>query len=321
MRLIVKRTHELSEEEIRQYCEAYTEIFQHRKTPDLFMSEFSNTCLGYSFHSILVEEDGKVVGGYTSIPMPYVVNRTKMTFAFGVDLMVANGYRDDVSNVMAVIKANDKVLKEEGIKCFYGFPNDNSYKVNLAFIRMKDICPLSTYILPYHIGDAKRSIAILNPFSAAFSKCMMGLSKICSNKEILSYPICKDHNHLIETRYKWFNGDGYEKYKDDDLECCWKISEYEGVKAAFLMDVYPLSKYNFDKAVRMMVKECKGRAGLFIYVGLLPFRTFSMIKIPRRFEPKNFHFVAKIIDKNSIDLNFVCNPANWDVNLASYDLL
>ena len=321
MELIVKKTHEMSDEEIRQYCEAYTEIFQHKKTPDLFKSEFSNTCLGYSFHSILVESDGRVVGGYTAIPMPFMVNDRELLFAFGVDLMVADGYRDDVSNVLAVIKSNDKVLKEEGIKCFYGFPNDNSYKVNLAFIRMKDICSLSTYILPYHVGDAKPSLKVLNPLSALFSKCMLLFSKIHSNEEVVLYSIFKNHSKLIETRYKWFNGEGYEQYKDDELECYWKISDFEGVKAAFLMDVYPMSKFYFDKAVRKMVKACKGRAGLFIYVGLLPFSPLSMIKVPRRFEPKNFHFVAKIIDKQMLNKETVYNPSNWDVNLASYDLL
>lgn len=321
MELIVKKTYELSDEEIRQYCEAYTIIFQHKKNPDLFKSEFTNTCLGYSFHSFLVESDGKVVGGYTAIPMPFIVNNRELLFAFGVDLMVADGYRDDVSNVLTVIKSNDKVLKEEGIKCFYGFPNDNSYKVNLAFIKMKDVCSLSTYILPYHVGDAKPCVKIFNPLSAIFSKCMLGFSKIFSNEKNVLYSIYKNHKKLVETRYKWFNGEGYEKYKDDELECYWKISEFEGIKAAFLMDVYPMSKLCFDKAVRMMVKACKGRTGLFIYVGMLPFCPLSMIKVPRRFEPKNFHFVAKIIDKQMLDKETVYNPSNWDVNLASYDLL
>ena len=69
------------------------------------------------------------------------------------------------------------------------------------------------------------------------------------------------------------------------------------------------------------MKECKGRAGIFIYVGRLPFTPLSMIKVPRRLEPKNFYFVAKIIDKQALDKDEIYNPNNWDVNLASYDLL
>lgn len=321
MEIIVKKTHEMTDAEISLYCESYTEIFNHKKTPDLFKSEFSNTCLGYSFHSILMENDGRVVGGYTAIPMPFLVNGKKMLFAFGVDLMVADGYRDDINNLLTVVKANDKVLKEAGVKCFYGFPNDNSYKVNLAFIRMKDVCSLSTYILPCRVGDAKPSIAFLNPLSLLFSECILGISKLCQDKKIVSSPISKDHGDLVKTRYKWFNGEGYENYKDADFECFWKISEFEGVKAAFLMDVFPMSKCNFDKAVREMVKACKGRAGIFIYVGRLPFAPLSMIKVPKRLEPKNFHFVAKIIDKQALDKEEIYNPNNWDVNLASYDLL
>lgn len=321
MELIVKRTHELTDNIISRYCEAYTSIFQHKKTPDFFKSEFMNTCLGYSFHSILIEDDGHVVGGYTAIPMPFIVNGMEMLFAFGVDLMIADGYRDDVNNLLTVIKANDKILKEEGITCFYGFPNDNSYKVNLAFIRMRDICSLSTYILPYHVGDAKPIITIFNPLSVLFSKCMLGLSKIFTEKKVISYPVSKNHVQLVKTRYKWFDGEGYENYKDGDVDCYWKITDFEGTRAAFLMDVHPMSKYNFDKAVREMVKACKDRTGLFIYVGMLPFTPFSMIKVPQRFAPKNFHFVAKIIDKKALDKEIIYTPNNWDVNLASYDLL
>lgn len=321
MELVVKRTHEMTENEICYYCEAYTDIFQHKKTPDLFKSEFTNTCLGYSFHSILVENDGRVIGGYTAIPMLYVVNGKEMLFAFGVDLMIAEGYRNDVNNLLSVIKANDKVLKEEGITCFYGFPNDNSYNVNLAFIRMRDICSLSTYILPYHIGDAKPNIAFLNPLSILLSKFLLNLSKFCTENKAKIYPIHKNHYNLIKTRYKWFNGEGYEGYKGDNFDCFWKITDYEGTKAAFLMDVHPMSKYNFDKAVREMVKACKGRVGLFIYVGILPFTPISMIKVPHRIEPKKFHFVAKIIDKRTLDKEMIYDPSSWDVNLASYDLL
>ena len=57
MELIVKKTHELTDNIISRYCEAYTSIFQHKKTPDFFKSEFMNTSLGYSFHSILIEDE------------------------------------------------------------------------------------------------------------------------------------------------------------------------------------------------------------------------------------------------------------------------
>ena len=321
MELVNKKTNELTPKDISSYCDCFSRVFHKEKDPAVFQSEFANTCLGYSFHSLLLNEEGTVMGGYTSIPMLYEVEGKEQLFAFGVDLMIAESLRDDVSNLLSIIKGNDKVLKENGIKCFYGFPNDNSYKVNLAFIRMKDIASLETYILPWKVGAVKPSLKILNPLSLLFAKMMVASSKFSKNKSVTDYSIRKKRPEFDESRYKWFDKTEYRHYQDNEMTCHWKMSSFEGIDAAFLMDVYPMSKYNFDKAVRIAYKDCADKVGLLLYVGCLPFTPCSMIKVPMKFAPKNFHFVAKILDKTALSKDMVCNGKNWDVNLASYDLL
>lgn len=87
------------------------------------------------------------------------------------------------------------------------------------------------------------------------------------------------------------------------------------------MDVHPLIKKNFDKAVRLMVEDKKSECGLFLYVGHLHFMPISMIKIPRKFEPKSFRFDCRILDKEKLSKEDVLNLDNWEVDLSSYDLL
>ena len=70
-----------------------------------------------------------------------------------------------------------------------------------------------------------------------------------------------------------------------------------------------------------MVKEMKNEAGLFIYVGYLPSSPLSMIRVPRKVQPKDFHFVAKIIDKDKLSEAEMKNIQNWSVDLSSYDLI
>ena len=96
MKLIVKKTSELNDSEITAYCNCFKRVFDKEKDPKTFQNEFSNTCIGYSLHSLLLEEDGRIVGGYTGIPMMYDVNGEEMLFAFGVDLMIDEGYRDHI---------------------------------------------------------------------------------------------------------------------------------------------------------------------------------------------------------------------------------
>lgn len=321
MELIVKKTTELTEAEISQYCLCFKRVFDREKDTSVFLSEFAHTCLGYSFHSLLMDEKGAVRGGYTAIPMTFEVNGENMLFAFGVDLMIDVDLRSDVANLLSIVMANDKALKEAGVNVFYGFPNDNSYKVNLAFIRMRDICPLDTYILPWKVGDAKPSMKVLNPFSWLFAKMVLLCSKLGNDTKVYSFPIHKKQPEFDESRYQWFKPEEYRHYQDEEMTCHWKVSNFEGIKAAFLMDVYPMSKKNFDKAVRIAYDECHSQVGMLLYVGLLPFTPMSMIKVPNKFNPKNFHFVAKILDKNAMSKDMLTNGANWDVNLASYDLL
>ena len=113
MELIVKKTTELTEAEISQYCLCFKRVFDREKDTSVFLSEFAHTCLGYSFHSLLMDEKGAVRGGYTAIPMTFEVNGENMLFAFGVDLMIDVDLRSDVANLLSIVKANDKALKEE----------------------------------------------------------------------------------------------------------------------------------------------------------------------------------------------------------------
>lgn len=321
MKLICKKTNELSPKDISNYCDCFHRVFHKKKDSTVFQSEFSNTCLGYSFHSLLLDEYGEVKGGYTSIPILYEVGGNEMLFAFGVDLMIDESVRDDASNLLSVIRANNNVLKDAGVKCFYGFPNDNSYKVNLAFIRMKDVGSLNTYILPWRVGSVKSSLSILNACSSLFAHVLMITSKIGSCKKVIEYRIHKKRPEFENARYQWFKKDEYQHYYNEEMSCYWKITNYDGVEAAFLMDVYPMSEKNFNKAVRIAYKNCNKQVGLLLYVGRLPFSPKSMIKVPNRFSPKNFHFVAKIMDRSVLDNDIIFNVSNWDVNLASYDLI
>ena len=70
-----------------------------------------------------------------------------------------------------------------------------------------------------------------------------------------------------------------------------------------------------------MVEDKKSECGLFLYVGHLHFTPISMIKIPRKFEPKSFRFDCRILDKEKLSKEDVLNLDNWEVDLSSYDLL
>jgi hypothetical protein len=270
---------------------------------------------------MLKNDDGVVVGNYAVIPFAYTYKNQDMMFCIGVDFMIRKDYRNDFKNVMGICGESMKFAKTNGISCVFAFPNDLSHQLNIRILRMKDVGKLHTYILPYKVGDAKPSLKALNIFSKIFSWMMVGVSTLdLRNKKYLpSIHRCRES--FNKTRYNWFDPEEYRFYQDDDMSCSWKCAYFEGVKAAFLMDVYPMSASNFNKATRKMFLAEKNNAGIFLYVGNLPFKPSSMIEIPLKLAPKNFNFVAQILDKKQLNSDDIFDVKNWDVNLSSYDLL
>lgn len=82
-----------------------------------------------------------------------------------------------------------------------------------------------------------------------------------------------------------------------------------------------MSQRNFNKAVREMFKASHKECGLFLYVGLLPFKQYTMMKVPHKYEPKKFRFDVKILDPSKVNEEMILNVNNWEVDLSSYDLV
>lgn len=322
MEIVCKKTTELTQDEKEQICRCFGSVFEkHSKPLSYFNNQFLNTCLGYSLHTMLKSETSEVVGLYALIPFEYVYKEQKVLFSIGVDFMIRKDFRNDFRNVMGLCKESIKFAKECGVVCIFAFPNDLSYQLNTRILRMKDVGKLFTYILPYKVGEVKPSLSCINFFSGLLSRLMLSCASLdCRGKEYEA-PIHRNRDFFDESRYKWFNPEEYKFYQDDRMKCIWKCTDFDGAKAAFLMDVTPMSPKNFNKAVKEMFNVEKRNVGLFLYVGNLPFGLFSMIKIPLKFAPKNFNFVAQVLDNTRINEEDIFNINNWDVNLSSYDLL
>ncbi len=322
MKVVCKKTTELTSTEKELICKCFDAVFEkHSKFLSEFENQFTNTCLGYSLHTMLKTDEDEVVGLYAVIPFDYIYNGEKQLFAIGVDFMIRKDYRNDFKNVLNICKESMKFSKENSITCIFAFPNDLSYQLNTRILRMKDVGKLFTYILPFKVGDAKPSLKALNIFSKIFSRGLLTLSSLDMRSDNHERRIHRNRDTFVVTRYKWFNPEEYRLYEDGNMSCSWKCADFEGVKAAFLMDVFPLTSVNFNKSVEMMFMKEKDNVGLFLYVGNLPFTPPSMIRIPLKFAPKNFNFVAQILDKNKVNPKDIFNMNNWDVNLSSYDLL
>lgn len=319
MDVIYKKTTELSEEEIHQICEVFNQVFQgHTKSISDFKSEFLNTDYGYSFHGLLLN-DGNIVGAQTYIPFVYLINDEEKKVALSVDTMILQEFRN-FDHIFDLWLKGHKELKSCDFSFIFGFPNDTAYPLLTKGLKEKDIGDLSTYILPYKIGSIKKELSFLNVFSKLASNILVKFSFFSNDQKTKDYKIRKIRKTFDNYRYKWFGGQ-YNKIEMKDFVFYYKIKIHQNIPTAFLMDVFPMNKKNFDAAVRYIVKKDSSNFDIVLYIGHLHFNPLSLIKLPKKLQPKTFHFTAKILDKESINPELLYNVDHWDVNLSNYDLL
>lgn len=310
---VVKRTTECSDVELKQMNDLFNEVFEKDRPLEIMLNQYTQNPFGYSYHSMIMDGE-KIVGMNVYVPVYFKVNGEKILFADIIDSMISKPYRD-IFNYVDMCSTGYKRMKKEGVKFAYGYPNDNAYPITIKAKVSKEVGKMFTYCLPYRIGGIKNSLGWLNWATKAFCWCWLEISSLFASKKVSAYQIEKDSESYNPTRYKrndgnYFFGDGF----------VYKIIEYEGIRTAFLIDVYEKSAKNFCKAVKYILKREGKNFDTLLYPGFLKFTCTGMVKIPHKFEPKRFVLTGKSLDK-SFEFDGLWDINNWDTNLSNYDLI
>lgn len=317
MEFFVKSTNELSGTEREQLRLLFNNVFEKNRSMDLMLKQYTQNPLGYSYHSFFVD-DGIIQGAITYVPSYYYYGNERKVFVNSIDTMIAKEYRD-LYELLELLGNGYKALKEHGVSLVYGYPNDNSYPVYIKSKTMGNIGKMRVYCLPYRIGGIKKPLSVFNCLSKIFAHIYSWCSFVVSSKQASTFLIHKDDNSYNQTRYLRTEGE-YGIEQIDDFTLYYKIIEHEDVRTAFIIDIDKKSSRSFCKSVRYLLKKERKYFDLILYPGYLPFLNTGMIRIPRKYEPKNFNFTAQILDKN-IKKEDVFSIENWDTNLSNYDLL
>lgn len=315
MQFVTKKTTELTAEEKKGLVELFNEVFSRERTIEEFDRQYLNNPEGYSYHTF-AKEDGKIVASNSMVPSVYLYNGKQVRFVNSVDTMISEHHRG-LENFYDMIKASFGNSEERGFDAVYGFPNDNSYELFTKLKFMRDVGKLDTYCLPYRVGGVKKRLKVLNPLSILLCRLWVLCCSLFASKKISTFFIEKESNSFNTTRYK--RGDGV--YSVVDGLFAYKVMEFDGVRTAFIVDVFEKTAANFIKAVKYLINSEKKNFDLVLYVGHLRFSSYGLIKFPRKYEPKHFNFTAGIFNKNNIDKKVLLNIDNWDINLSNYDVI
>ena len=317
MDFVCKKTTDLSEDELIQISELFESIFEKKRSADFLQRQYINNVLGYSYHSLIVD-NRKIVGVNSYVPVYYCYNGEKLLFVNSVDSMVAKSYRD-YFNYQDMVETAYDYLRKERVAFVYGYPNDNAYPVLCKSKLMRPIGRMRVYCLPYRMGGVKPVLKWLNPFSCLFTHFFVFISSVFSSCKKADFLLRKDLESYNETRYK--RGDRkYTIIGGNENGFVYKVMEYEGVRCAFLIDVYSKSSKAFNEAISYILREEKKNFDLLLYPGYLPFNNTSLIKLPIKLEPKNFNMMGFALD-HRLNIVELFTLGNWDTNLSNYDLL
>ncbi|WP_042723390.1 GNAT family N-acetyltransferase, partial [Flavobacterium sp. B17] len=107
MKVIYRKTTELSDSDIENICEIFSEVFpEHSRSVSQFKNEFLNTDFGYSFHGLLMDGE-KIVGSQSYIPFVYLVDGNEKEVALSVDTMILKDYRN-FDNIFDLLSKGNK---------------------------------------------------------------------------------------------------------------------------------------------------------------------------------------------------------------------
>lgn len=316
MEFITKTTTELSTEELRQLKELFEEVFERPSSIEGFINNYTNNDLGYSFHTLIIKDD-MIVGSISLVPIDYMIDGKKVRLANSQGNMIKKSCRG-IENFYDMIKESYRAAEKNGLVACTGFPNDNAYPLYQGTDLMKSIGKMYTYMLPYRIGGIKRKLKWLNPLSQLFCWGIVFIDGLFASKDVEQFRIHKDHQHFDHFRY---NDSRYKKLDVGEGKAFYTVVVHEGIRTAFIVDITDKSAKNFQLTVKEILKREQSNMDLILYVGNLPFGNTGLIKVPRKYEPKNFNFTGQIFDENVVDEKVFFEFGNWDVNLSNYDLI
>jgi hypothetical protein len=323
MDFVSKRTIELNEKELQDIASLFSSVFKDHasRSTEFLLNQYTQNAFGTSYHTMMYD-GGVLVGHIAGMPGYYCLNGKRLMAVNPVDLMIEEKHRG-LQGFMFLIKKAWGYYKEQGVQIIYNLPNNNSHPLFIKLKCVKNIGSLFTYVLPYRIGGAVNSLKLFNFLSIFFSKAWVTFSCWFASSRVVDYSVQRDYVSFLETRYKRSDG-VYSFGVADGVKFVYKIMNYEGKRTAFLIDVYEKSQKAFCKAVQYIIKKESAHFDLILYVGYLPFINPGLIRVPHKYEPKNFNFDGIILKDEGLteqDKQDYYNLSKWDINLCDDDVI
>ena len=318
----VKTTGELKPAEIIKMTCLFEVVFGKPCPVDLFHRKFGCSCLGWSVHSLMFL-DGELIGAYSAIPVRYRFCRHTLLFAIGLDLMIDPGHRGHPSRVKRLAEELYKALAREGAAFVFGCVRDEIFQFHKAISKWRAVGSVHYYAAPFRLpylgpasGVARAGVRIWNRLSRQPSERADAAFEI---EKVNDAGFAAWRYGIFPSNYTTvaLPGGGSAIYA---TELYYPITGLpRGIRAGVLIDVFPLTKANFDAAVSG-IRRREPDLTVLAYQGVLPFPARDMLRIPAKYEKQAWVLAGRILDPSQID-DRVFDMRHWNINLSNGDVV
>ena len=313
-----KTTGELTASEVLQLRELFVAVYQKPFPEDLLRRKYAGSCLGHSFHSLMLE-GGRIVGAFSAIPVRYRFFGRPVLFAPTADLMIAPAYRGPVRRLQQLGQGLFDLLREAGVAFVFACLREEMNIVHQAASRWRSVGKVFYYVAPFRLPYCAPAAALaraalrLTPRGPEGGAGKWAIEKI-NDEQFQHY-----RYSVFPVPYRSLAlGDGAGGVYTTEL--FYQLEGLpRGVRLGLLLDVWPLDRATFDRAVDE-IRRREPRLHFLAYQGRLPFRPRDMFRVPPRLEKKAWFVAGRILRDDLVD-DRVFDISHWNINLSNGDLV
>lgn len=318
MDFALKRTSELSQREQEQFCELFRGVYGKPLGLDGFQCKYRRWAHGgQGYHALMVDGD-QLVGSFSGLPVRYAVAGRVMTLAVGTDSMIRKDSRGNLQHYRMLNELVYDALAADDIPLIFAFPNVIARPLLVQYMKWREIGRLHYYVRPVDLSGLYALGGPLSLLLRGLGRTADAVARLAPDREPDFAVTCLRHGDYPEHRYCMGQTLVHEP---DGAFYAYDVMELGEQRICCLIDVHPLTRRRFDGTVRKVLRAVDKSVRAVAYVGRLPFRPWSMFRIPVKYEPRPFTIACKATGVESLDLEPLYDIANWNVGLCDFDLV
>lgn len=331
MKIICKSSIELSDNEWIEITDSFKANFPKDLNWQNLKRYFLNSYLGYAYHSLVINEQGRIVGHTAFIPKYYYLQGEKIFMAQSGSTFIDKEYRTDLLLYRKLYDALKIYVSEKGVQFILIVPNKAAYTYTDRILKAKNISPLDYYIFPstgfYSRGGSFLGMIFwpLKMINAVVFSAVLKLIgwriKFAPNKNSISNRLQIYRGNEFE-KSRYYNERDYVQIQKKELKYILNTKTEKGIKTSYLMHFEYKGRQDFralEKSISHMLFS-KNSPELIVLIGYYEWLMGSILKLPMKYQPQKFPLMIDPISLPKEKIEFLLKRENWKFSLENFDV-